>query len=33
VAPLFEGYLGCIVIRPEGSCHLARAVPDPLAQQ
>ena len=26
-------YVGCIVIRPDGSRHLARAVPDPLAQQ
>ena len=27
-----EGYIGCIVIRPDGSRYLARAVPDPLAE-
>jgi hypothetical protein len=31
-APIVEGYIGCIVIRPDGSGYLARAVPDPLAQ-
>jgi hypothetical protein len=32
VAPLIPGQVGCIVIRPDGSRHLARAVPDPLAR-
>ena len=31
LAPLVEGYVGCIVIRPDGSRVLARAVPNPLA--
>jgi hypothetical protein len=31
--PLVRGHLGVIVIRPDGSRVLARAVPDPLAQQ
>jgi hypothetical protein len=26
------GYIGCIVIQPDGRRRLARAVPDPLAQ-
>jgi hypothetical protein len=30
--PLVPGHVGCIVIRPDGSRTLARAVPDPLAQ-
>jgi hypothetical protein len=30
--PLVPGHVGCIVIRPDGSRCLARAVPDPLAQ-
>jgi hypothetical protein len=30
--PLVPGHVGCIVIRPDGSRHLARAVPDPLAK-
>jgi hypothetical protein len=29
--PLVPGHIGCIVIRPDGSRYLARAVPDPLA--
>jgi hypothetical protein len=29
--PLIPGHVGCIVIRPDGSRYLARAVPDPLA--
>lgn len=33
LAPIVVGYIGCIVIRPDGSRYLARAVPDPLAQQ
>jgi hypothetical protein len=32
VAPLIEGWLGCVVIKPDGSRYLARVVPDPLAQ-
>jgi hypothetical protein len=30
--PLIPGYIGCIVIRTDGSRQLARAVPDPAAQ-
>ena len=30
--PLVPGCLGCIVIKPDGSRYVARAVPDPLAQ-
>ena len=33
MAPLVPGHVGCIVIRPDGSRHLGRVVPDPLAQQ
>ena len=29
--PLVPGCVGCIVIRPDGSRVLARAMPDPLA--
>jgi hypothetical protein len=32
LAPLIEGFIGCIVIRPDGSRVLARAVADPLAE-
>jgi hypothetical protein len=32
LAPILDGYVGCIVIRPDGSRVLARAVPDPLAR-
>ena len=32
LAPIIDGYIGCIVIRPDGSRHVARAVPDPLAE-
>jgi hypothetical protein len=32
LAPLIEGHVGCIVIKPDGSRHLARVIPDPLAQ-
>ncbi len=32
-APLIPGYIGCVVVPPDGSCHRARAMPDPLAQQ
>jgi hypothetical protein len=32
LSPLVAGAIGCIVIRPDGSRYLARAVPDPLAQ-
>jgi hypothetical protein len=30
--PIVPGYVGCIVIRPDDSRYLARAVPDPLAK-
>jgi hypothetical protein len=30
--PRVPGHIGCIVIRPDGSRHVARAVPDPLAE-
>lgn len=33
LAPLIPGHLGCVVIRPDGSRVLARAMPDPLAQR
>jgi len=33
LAPLIEGAIGCIVIRPDGRRYVAHAVPDPLAQQ
>jgi hypothetical protein len=32
LTPIVPGHVGCIVIRPDGSRVLARAVPDPLAQ-
>jgi hypothetical protein len=32
-APLVPGFVGCVVVRPDGSRYLARAVPDPAAQQ
>ncbi len=31
-APLIPGYIGCVVVPPDGSRHLARAMPDPLAE-
>ena len=34
LGPIVEGYVGCIVIRPETAVrYLARVQPDPLAQQ
>jgi hypothetical protein len=33
LAPLVPGHVGCIVIKPDRSRVLARAVPDPIAQQ
>jgi hypothetical protein len=30
--PVVPGYIGCIVIRPDKTRVLARAVPDPLAE-
>ncbi len=32
LAPLIPGHVGCVVIRPDGSPVLARAVHDPLAE-
>lgn len=32
LAPIVEGHIGCIVIKPDGSRYVARAVPDPLAK-
>jgi hypothetical protein len=32
LAPIIDGYVGCIVIQPDGSRRLARVMPDPLAQ-
>ena len=32
VDPLIPGHVGCIVIEPDGTRRLARAVPDPLAE-
>ena len=31
-APILDGWIGCIVIAPDGSRRLARAEPDPLAR-
>ena len=31
LTPIVPGHIGCVVIRPDGSRSLARAVPDPLA--
>jgi hypothetical protein len=33
LGPLIPGYVGCIVIRPDGRRVLARPLPDPLAQR
>ena len=33
LAPIVEGYVGCIVIRLDGGRYVAQAVPDPLARQ
>ena len=33
LAPIMDGYIGCIVIKPDGNRYVARAVPDPLAGQ
>ena len=33
LAPIIDGHVGCVVIRRDGSRELARAVPDPLAQE
>ncbi len=30
LAPIVDGYIGCIVIQPDGSRYLARIEPDPL---
>jgi hypothetical protein len=30
--PIVPGHVGCIVIEPDGTRRLARAVPDPLAE-
>src|SRR4051794_38183929 len=30
--PIMPGHIGCIVIKPDGSRRVARAVPDPLAE-
>ncbi len=32
-APLFPGYVGCVVIAPDGTRRMARVMPDPAAQQ
>jgi hypothetical protein len=32
-APLAPGYIGCVVIAPDGSRRLAHVMPDPLAQE
>ena len=32
LAPITDGYVGLIVIKPDGSRYVARAVPDPLAE-
>jgi hypothetical protein len=33
LAPILDGFIGCIVIRPDDSRYIARAVPDPLAEK
>jgi hypothetical protein len=33
MAPLIDGYVACVVVRPDGSRKLAHVEPDPLAQQ
>src|SRR4051794_29565694 len=33
LTPIVDGYIGCIVIRPDGSHYVAQAVPDPQAGQ
>jgi hypothetical protein len=33
LAPIMDGHIGCIVIKPDGSRYVAQAVPDPLAGQ
>jgi phage terminase large subunit-like protein len=33
LAPLIDGYIGCIVIRPDGSRELARVLADPLGPE
>lgn len=33
LAPIVDGFLGVIVIRPDGGRYIARAMPDPLAEQ
>ena len=33
LAPIVVGYVGCIVISPDGSRRLAHAVRDPMAEQ
>jgi hypothetical protein len=32
-APLFPGYVGCVVTGPDGTRRMARVMPDPVAQQ
>ena len=31
LTPIFDGYIGCVVLKPDGSRYIASAVPDPLA--
>jgi hypothetical protein len=31
--PIVPGWIGCIVIKPDGSRYVAQAMPDPLAPQ
>src|SRR5215207_2761365 len=33
LAPIVDGFIGCIVIRPDGSRYVAQTMPDPLAGQ
>ena len=32
LAPIIDGAVGCVVVRPDGSRYLARVMADPLAQ-
>jgi hypothetical protein len=33
VATIIAGYIGCIVIKPDGRRYVARPMPDPLARR
>jgi hypothetical protein len=33
MAPILDGWIGCIMIQPDGSRYVGRAVPNPLSQR